>query len=89
MKNKIFKVLTLLWMCFIFLMSNNPFFCKKFFIRLTILNKTIPKNTNTDNTIKGGTIANTGLETIIIIPIAIITVIGTVAFINYKRYKDI
>ena len=52
-------------------------------------NKTIPKNTNTDNTIKGGTIANTGLETIIIIPIAIITVIGTVAFINYKRYKDI
>ena len=52
-------------------------------------NKTIPKNTNTDNTIKGGTIANTGLETIIIIPIAIITIIGTVAFINYKRYKDI
>ena len=52
-------------------------------------NKTIPKSTNTDNTIKGGTIANTGLETIIIIPIAIITVIGTVAFINYKRYKDI
>ena len=52
-------------------------------------NKTIPKNTNTDNTIKGGTIANTGLEKIIIIPIAIITVIGTVAFINYKRYKDI
>ena len=52
-------------------------------------NKTIPKSTNTDNTIKGGTIANTGLETIVIIPIAIITVIGTVAFINYKRYKDI
>jgi len=52
-------------------------------------NTSIPKNTNTDNTIKGGTIANTGLETIIIIPIAIITIIGTVAFINYKRYKDI
>lgn len=53
-------------------------------------NTSIPKNTNTtDNTIKGGTIANTGLETVIIIPIAIITVIGTVAFINYKRYKDI
>lgn len=52
-------------------------------------NKTIPKNTDTDNTIKGGTIANTGLETVIIIPIAIIAVIGTVAFINYKRYKDI
>ena len=52
-------------------------------------NTSITKNTNTDNTIKGGTIANTGLETIIIIPIAIITIIGTVAFINYKRYKDI
>ena len=52
-------------------------------------NTSITKNTNTDNTIKGGTIANTGLETIIIIPIAIIAIIGTVAFINYKRYKDI
>ena len=52
-------------------------------------NTSIPKNTNTDNTVKSGILANTGLETIIIIPIAIITIIGTVAFINYKRYKDI
>ena len=41
-----------------------------------------------DNTIKNQNLANTGTETYII-PIIMITVVGIVAFIKYRQYKDV